>query len=139
MNATELNAAALDMIADRSGTLVKRAVLELQMRGAIDELEPQDPQRKVLLSMLTKLINQSNRLAPDFLDFLRERLGSKTDAQLARALEMAPPQISRFRHGALMIGPAIILRIHDITGLSTTEIKNRLGYEVAASMRQETI
>lgn len=38
----------------------------------------------------------------------------KNDAALSRALAVAPPVISKLRHGRLIIGPALILRIHEM-------------------------
>lgn len=58
-----------------------------------------------------------------FLNTLIEKLELKNDAALARAVEMAPPVISKLRHGKIPIGSMMILRAHELTGLPTREIR----------------
>lgn len=57
------------------------------------------------------------------LDALLEKLNLKNDAALSRALEVAPPVISKLRHGALPIGPTILIRIHEVTHLGIREMR----------------
>lgn len=46
----------------------------------------------------------------------------KNDAALAQSLKVAPPVISKIRHGKLPIGDSLILKIHRLHGLPVAEI-----------------
>jgi hypothetical protein len=47
----------------------------------------------------------------------------KNDARLSEALEVAPPVISKIRHRKLAIGYAMLVRIHDLTGLPLKQVR----------------
>jgi plasmid maintenance system antidote protein VapI len=59
---------------------------------------------------------------PKLLDTLRERNKIKSDAALARELDVVPSVISKLRGGG-ELGPTLILRIHEYLGMSVTEIR----------------
>lgn len=61
------------------------------------------------------------------LDALIERLQLKNDAALCRALDIAPPVISKIRHRRLPVGAALLIRMHEVTGLSIRELRNLMG------------
>lgn len=63
------------------------------------------------------------------LDKLIEKLRLKNDAALARALEVAPPVISKLRHGRFPFGAGYIIRAHELTNeeWSIAQIKEWLG------------
>lgn len=61
------------------------------------------------------------------LDVLRENLRLKNDAALSRMLEVAPPVISKIRHRRLPVGGAILIRMHEVTGLKITDLRYLLG------------
>lgn len=52
--------------------------------------------------------------ASNVLDHVAEQRKCKNDAALARLLEVAPPVVSKWRHARLVMGPAHILRIHEL-------------------------
>ena len=58
------------------------------------------------------------------LDAVISKLGLKNDAALSRALEVAPPVISKIRHSALPIGATILLRMHEISDYSIRELRS---------------
>lgn len=60
-------------------------------------------------------------------DYLLEKLGLKTDAALCRALEVAPPVVSKIRHAKLTVTARMMIKIHDVSGMSISEIRTRLG------------
>lgn len=62
-----------------------------------------------------------------FLDTMREKLRLKNDAALSRTLEVGPPVISKIRHGRLPVGGALLIRIHEVTGLSISDLRVSLG------------
>ena len=63
----------------------------------------------------------------NLLDTLIKTLGIKNDAALSRALEVAPPVISKIRHKILPAGPSLLIRMHEESGLSIREIRNLMG------------
>ncbi|HEX8611295.1 MAG TPA: hypothetical protein VF800_08420 [Telluria sp.] len=65
------------------------------------------------------------------LDAIIERLQLKNDAALSRALEVAPPVISKIRHRTLPIGATILLRMHEISDFSIRELRAMMGVPAA--------
>jgi hypothetical protein len=65
------------------------------------------------------------------LDAIINKLRLKNDAALSRALEVAPPVISKIRHSTLPIGATILLRMHEVSDFSIRELR-------ALMVRQET-
>ncbi|QBE66810.1 hypothetical protein [Pseudoduganella lutea] len=61
------------------------------------------------------------------LDTLAERLSAKNDAALSRALEVAPPVLSKIRHGRLPVGATILLRMHEASGIPIRELRDLMG------------
>ncbi len=85
--------------------------------------------------MTTQFDNQdSNRLADqvaydpnNLLDSLIEKLHLKNDAALSRALEVAPPVISKIRHRRLPVGASLLIRMHEVSDLSIRELRILMG------------
>lgn len=61
------------------------------------------------------------------LDFLLEKLVLKNDAALSRKLEVAPPVISKIRHRRLPIGASLLIRMHEVTGMSIRDLRDLMG------------
>lgn len=61
------------------------------------------------------------------LDTLLEKLQLKNDAALSRALEVAPPVISKIRHRRLPVGASMLIRMHEISDLSIRELRELMG------------
>src|SRR3954463_1886803 len=61
------------------------------------------------------------------LDVMLEKLKLKNDAALSRALEVAPPVISKIRHRRLPVGASMLIRMHEVTNLSVGELREILG------------
>lgn len=57
------------------------------------------------------------------LDAIMEKLHLKNDAALSRALEVAPPVISKIRHRTLPIGATFLLRMHEVSNFSIRELR----------------
>lgn len=65
---------------------------------------------------------------PDhLLGSLINRLKLKNDAALSRALEVAPPVISKIRHRRLPVGASLLIRMHEVTSLSIEELRQLMG------------
>ncbi len=70
-------------------------------------------------------------LQRNLLDEFAEHFNLKNDAAVARKIEVQPPVISKWASGILAIGATHIIRMHEMTGWSTTQIKQRLNLSIA--------
>ena len=61
------------------------------------------------------------------LDSLIEIMHLKNDAALARALEVAPPVISKIRHMKLPVGASLLIRMHEVSELSIRDLRYLMG------------
>ncbi|MES2536134.1 MAG: hypothetical protein V4632_09710 [Pseudomonadota bacterium] len=61
------------------------------------------------------------------LDTLIEKLHLKNDAALCRALEVAPPVISKIRHRRLPVGASMLIRMHEVSTMSVRELRDLMG------------
>ena len=61
------------------------------------------------------------------LDAIIDKLQLKNDAALSRALEVAPPVISKIRHNTLPIGATILIRMHEISDFSIRELRELMA------------
>lgn len=63
----------------------------------------------------------------ELLDAVIFHMQLKNDAALARAMAVAPPVISKLRHGRLPVGSSMLIRMHEETGLSIRDLKTQLN------------
>jgi hypothetical protein len=61
------------------------------------------------------------------LDVLIEKLSLKNDAALSRALEVAPPVISKIRHRRLPVGASLLIRMHEVSEMSVRDLRDLMG------------
>ncbi|MBC7500909.1 MAG: hypothetical protein H7315_10480 [Herminiimonas sp.] len=61
------------------------------------------------------------------LDQLMAQFQLKNDAALSRALEVAPPVISKIRHRRLPVSASLLLRMHEMSALSIRDLRNIMG------------
>lgn len=61
------------------------------------------------------------------LDSLREKLHLRNDAGLSRALEVEAPVISKIRHRRLPVGASMLIRMHEVSGLTIRELRVLMG------------
>ena len=73
------------------------------------------------------LLNRPEYDPNNLLDSLIEKLGLKNDAALSRALEVAPPVISKIRHRRLPVGASLLIRMHEVSDLSIKELRSLMG------------
>jgi plasmid maintenance system antidote protein VapI len=62
-----------------------------------------------------------------FLDSVRDKLQLKSDAALCRTLEVHSPLISKIRHGRSPVSAALLIRLHEVTGLNISDLRFLLG------------
>lgn len=78
----------------------------------------------------TKEMNASQQFQYDpnnLLESLIEKLNLKNDAALSRALEVAPPLISKIRHRRLPVGASLLIRMHEVSDLSIKDLRHLMG------------
>ncbi len=73
------------------------------------------------------MISQSNENA--LLDAAIDHVGCKNDAGLSRALGVAPPVVSKIRHGKLPVGATLILTLHEVIGIPLATIRSFIPRE----------
>ena len=73
------------------------------------------------------LVTQESYNPNHLLDILIERLNLKNDAALSRALEDAPPVISKIRHRRLPVGASMLIRMHEVSTMSVRELRDLMG------------
>jgi hypothetical protein len=61
------------------------------------------------------------------LDSIQGKMNLKNDAALSRLLTVAPPVISKIRHGRLPVGASLLIRMHEETNLSISELRELMG------------
>lgn len=67
---------------------------------------------------------------PDrLLDELKDRLHVRTDAQLALAIDVKAPVISKLRHRVIPVSAFVLIRMHEATQLSIKELRYLMGDE----------
>lgn len=65
--------------------------------------------------------------ANKLIDALITRLKLKNDAALSRLFAVAPPVISKLRHGTLPVGDSFILKSHEIGGMAVADVRRLLA------------
>ena len=79
-------------------------------------------------NMANEKENGQTKYDPDnLLATLIGKLNLKNDAALSRALEVAPPIISKIRHRRLPVGASLLIRMHEVSDLSIKELRALMG------------
>jgi hypothetical protein len=73
------------------------------------------------------LTSQNSYDPNHLLDVLIEKLSLKNDAALSRALEVAPPVISKIRHRRLPVGASLLIRMHEVSEMSVRDLRDLMG------------
>ncbi|QRX84770.1 hypothetical protein JQN73_03965 [Glaciimonas sp. PAMC28666] len=61
------------------------------------------------------------------LEALIEKLHLKNDAALCRAMQVEPSLISKIRHRGVPLGAALLIRMHEVSGLTVRELRALMG------------
>jgi hypothetical protein len=89
-----------------------------------------EPERGIIHMNQVKETNASAQFQYDpnnLLESLIEKLNLKNDAALSRALEVAPPLISKIRHRRLPVGASLLIRMHEVSDLSIRDLRQLMG------------
>ncbi|HJV52808.1 MAG TPA: hypothetical protein VJ652_15175 [Noviherbaspirillum sp.] len=89
------------------------------------------PHSEVLKNRSKNSRIDSNHPANKLLDLIISTYNLKNDADLARTLQLTPPQISKMRYGHLSVTGDMIIRFHEFTGWEVKDIKTKLGLPIA--------
>jgi len=85
-------------------------------------------QQVVVITALTENHLDNPAYTPEkLLDTLHARFSLKNDAALARMLELPPAVISKLRRHQASITSALLIRMHDITGWSISDLRAHMG------------
>ena len=74
-----------------------------------------------------KLDDQTTYDPNRLLDALIEKLLLKNDAALSRLLGVSATMLSRIRHRRLPIGATLLIRMHEVSGLTIAELRALMG------------
>jgi plasmid maintenance system antidote protein VapI len=91
--------------------------------GEVMEQQPQSQQPQQAHELTSQVTYNPDNL----LDSLIERLNLKNDAALSRALEVAPPVISKIRHRRLPVGASMLIRMHEVSNMDIRELRELMG------------
>lgn len=72
--------------------------------------------------------DENMKYDPDaLLDAIIKQLHLKNDAALSKALDVAPPVVSKIRHRRLPIGASMLIRMHEVTDMSIKDLRALMG------------
>lgn len=74
----------------------------------------------------------------ELFDAIKREFNIKNDAELSRQLKFTPPQISKVRAGVLGCTDTLILRVHEVFGLTTQEIRDLIAKSLPAEKQTES-
>jgi plasmid maintenance system antidote protein VapI len=84
--------------------------------------------QQVIITALTENhLDNPDYTPARLLDAMIERLGLKNDAAIARTLELPPAAVSKLRRRQASITAALLVRMHDITGWSISDLRALMG------------
>jgi len=61
------------------------------------------------------------------LDVLLNKMQWRNDAAMARALNVTPLDIVQIRRSRLPVGASLLIRMHEVTGISIRDLRNLMG------------
>lgn len=73
------------------------------------------------------------------LDTLMVALKVTSDAALSRKLMVPPPVISKLRNNKIGVSAGLLVRIHDVTGMSINKVRTMLGLPIPQPREGRTL
>jgi hypothetical protein len=73
------------------------------------------------------------------LDALMLSLKVTTDADLSRKLMVPPPVISKLRNNKIGVSAGLLVRIHDVTGMSINKVRTMMGLPIPQAREGRTL
>jgi plasmid maintenance system antidote protein VapI len=89
--------------------------------------EPKQPTGIIITALTENHLDNPDYNPARLLDAMHERLNLKNDAAVARLLELPPAVVSKLRRRQASITAALLVRMHDITGWSISDLRELQG------------
>jgi transcriptional regulator with XRE-family HTH domain len=98
-----------------------------QQRSSRASTKSEEQKKNVAAQSGGKTVN-SHRL----LDAAIDKMNLKNDAALSKTLGIAPPTISKLRHGRISVGPSMLIRIHEATDIPIRKLRALMSDDACA-------
>lgn len=79
------------------------------------------------MKIKSALLGQDDYTPNHLLDTVMQKLGVKSDAALARALDVPPSTISKVRHKQVGVNSTLLLAVHEATEMSIRDLRDLMG------------
>lgn len=82
------------------------------------------------IRVMSKYLLKSPNYDPaHLLNTVRDQCGIKNDAALACLLDKNPGNVSAIRHKRIPVGPATLIKLHELSGIEIRELRRLMGDE----------
>lgn len=99
----------------------------------------ENKQKEVIMNDLDAVTGAANCNHGPMLDALMLTLKVTTDAALSRKLMVPPPVISKLRNNKIGVSAGLLVRIHDVTGMSINKVRTMLGLPIPQPREGRTL
>jgi hypothetical protein len=102
-------------------------------------MTPENEQKDETMKDLNAVAGAANLNHGPMLDALMVSLKVTTDAALSRKLMVPPPVISKLRNNKIGVSAGLLVRIHDVTGMSINKVRMMLGLPIPQPREGRTL
>ncbi len=102
-------------------------------------MTPENEQKEETMKDLDAVAGAANLNHGPMLDALMASLKVTTDAALSRKLMVPPPVISKLRNNKIGVSAGLLVRIHDVTGMSINKVRMMLGLPIPQPREGRTL
>ena len=103
-------------------------------------MAPEKTDKKELMNDLESVTGASGGCNHGvMLDTLMVALKVTSDAALSRKLMVPPPVISKLRNNKIGVSAGLLVRIHDVTGMSINKVRTMLGLPIPQPREGRTL
>ncbi len=102
-------------------------------------MTPENEQKDETMKDLNAVAGAANLNHGPMLDALMVSLKVTTDAALSRKLMVPPPVISKLRNNKIGVSAGLLVRIHDVTGMSINKVRTMLGLPIPQPREGRTL
>jgi hypothetical protein len=109
------------------------------MREGPSFMKHEIEQKEEVMSDLNAVTGAAECNHGPMLDTLMLTLKVTTDAALSRKLMVPPPVISKLRNNKIGVSAGLLVRIHDVTGMSINKVRTMLGLPIPQPREGRTL
>jgi len=109
------------------------------MREGPSFMKQERDQKEEVMNDLDAVTGAANCNHGPMLDVLMVSLKVTSDAALSRKLMVPPPVISKLRNNKIGVSAGLLVRIHDVTGLSINKVRTMLGLPIPQPREGRTL